>query len=95
MSGLYHCTVAYAHLGNGIGRKTLTMAALLPLTGSPVRYEAVLHNNLLVFVSVCEGVYAGGSLEWTIESMLRVEGQAQYMEGMYAVVSWGKPSMRR
>ena len=33
-----------AHLGNGTGRRTVTMAALLLLTSGPARYEAVLHG---------------------------------------------------
>ena len=33
-----------AHLGNGIGSKTVTMAAPLLLTSGLVRYEAVLHS---------------------------------------------------
>ena len=33
-----------AHLGNGTGRRTVTMVAPLVLTSGPVRYEAVLHG---------------------------------------------------
>ena len=39
-----HCIVVCAHLGNGTGRRTVTMAALLLLTSGPMRYEAVLHS---------------------------------------------------
>ena len=33
-----------AHLGNGTGHRTATMAAPLALTNGPVSYEAVLHS---------------------------------------------------
>ena len=38
------CIVACAHLGNGTGHRTVTLAAPLLLTSGPVRYEAVLHS---------------------------------------------------
>ena len=44
MGSLYHCTVAYAHLGNGTGHRTASMAAALFLTSDPGRYEAVPHS---------------------------------------------------
>ena len=44
MGSSYRCIVACAHLGNGTGRRTATMAALLLLTSGPVRHEAVLHS---------------------------------------------------
>ena len=44
MGSSCHCIVAYAHLGNGTGRRTATMAAPLLLICGPVRYEAVLHS---------------------------------------------------
>ena len=45
MGSLYHCIVACAHLGNGTGHRTATLAAVLLLTSGPVRYEAVLHSS--------------------------------------------------
>ena len=33
-----------AHLGNGTGHRTVTMAAPLLLTSGPARYEALLHG---------------------------------------------------
>ena len=44
MGGLYRYIVACAHLGNGTGRRTVTMAAPLLVTSELVRYEAVLHS---------------------------------------------------
>ena len=43
MGGSNRCIVACAHLRNGTGRRTATLAAPLLLTSGPVRYEAVLH----------------------------------------------------
>ena len=40
----YCCIVGDAHLGNGTGRRTPTLAAPLLLTSGSVRYEAVLHS---------------------------------------------------
>ena len=45
--------VVCTYLGNGKGCRTVTITATLLLTNGPVRYETVLHNNLLVFVCVC------------------------------------------
>ena len=42
MGSLFHCTVVCAHLGNGTGHRTVTMAAPLLLNSGPVRYEVVL-----------------------------------------------------
>ena len=44
MRSLYCCIVACAHLGNGTGRRTATMSALLLLTSGLVRHETVLHS---------------------------------------------------
>ena len=44
MTGSYHCIVACTHLGNGTGRRTVTLAVPLALTSGPVRYEAVLYS---------------------------------------------------
>ena len=50
-NGNRHLTAVYgefesldAHLGNGIGRSTATLAAPLLLSSGPFRYEAVLHS---------------------------------------------------
>ena len=50
MGGLYHYIVACTYLGNGTGHRTVTMAAPLLVTSSSVRYEAVLHNKVFVFM---------------------------------------------
>ena len=44
MGSSHCCVVACAHLGDGTGGRTVTLAALLLLTSRPVRYEAVLHS---------------------------------------------------
>ena len=44
MGGSYHCIVACAHLGNGTGHRTATLAAPPLHTSGQVRYEAVLHS---------------------------------------------------
>ena len=44
MGSLYHCIVVCAYLGNGTGRRTVTMVAPLLLTSGPVRYRTVLHS---------------------------------------------------
>ena len=44
MGGSYHYIVACGQLGNGTGRRTATLMALLLLTSGPVRYEAELHS---------------------------------------------------
>ena len=41
MGGSFHCIVACARLGNGTGRRTVTLVAPLLPTGRLVRYEAV------------------------------------------------------
>ena len=46
MGGLYRYIVACAHLGNGTGRRPVTMAAPLLLTSGPAKYEAELHGGL-------------------------------------------------
>ena len=51
--------VACTYLQNGTGRRSVTMAAPLLLTSGPAMYEAVLHNNSLVFVCACKEMYAG------------------------------------
>ena len=57
MGSLNHCIVACAHLGNGAGRRTVTMAATLPLlTSGPVKYEVGLHRNVRNFMCVCVSV---------------------------------------
>ena len=44
MGSLYRSIVVCEHLGNGTGRRTVTMVALLLLSSGPVRYEAVLDS---------------------------------------------------
>ena len=53
MGCLYHYIVACAHLENGTGRRTPTMAAPLLLTRGLVRYEAVVHSCGTNSVCVC------------------------------------------
>ena len=55
----YHYIVASAQVRNGIGHRTAIMAVPLLLTSGPVRYEAVLHNVLLL--CVCMGRDRGRS----------------------------------
>ena len=52
IGALQRCIVACIHLGNRTGGKTATIAAPLLLPGGPVRYEAGLHNIIVVFVCV-------------------------------------------
>ena len=63
------------------------MMASLPFTSGPARYEAVIHNNLLVFVCL-KGCMQG--MVWSgpdkCETTLHAQGQAQYVEGVYVVV---------
>ena len=82
MGCLYSCIVTCAYLGNA--RRIATMVAPLLLTSGPAQYEAVLHNNLF---SIC--VCAKGCMQGTFriepgkhESMLHMEGQPQYVEGV-------------
>ena len=44
MESLYNSIVACAHLENGTGCRTVTMAAPLLLTSGPVSYEAMLRS---------------------------------------------------
>ena len=44
MGSSYRCIVACVHLGNGTGRRTVTLTTPLLLTSRPVRFEAVLHS---------------------------------------------------
>ena len=67
VGGLYCCIVACADLRNGTGHRTVTKAASLLLTSGLAKYEVGLHSDFfricvsvcLVFVYVCDGMYAG------------------------------------
>ena len=50
---LYCNIVACAHLGNGTGCRTATMAAPLVLTNGPVKCEVMLHGNFVSILCVC------------------------------------------
>ena len=63
MGGLYYCLFACTHFGNGTDHRTVTMAAPLLLTSGPVKCEAELPSNLLVFVCVRERMYEGDGLD--------------------------------
>ena len=95
MGGLYCCIVACTHLGSGTGHITVTIVAPLLLTSGLMRYEAVLHSNLLVFVCmfisvcVCEGMVLIEPDKH--ESMLHVERQTRYVSregGRGVCVQW-------
>ena len=91
MGGLCHCIVAGAHLGNGRSCRTVTMAAPLLLTSGPAMYEVELHSHFVVFVCA-RGMYTTGQsgLNQTMSLCCTWEwGEAWYVEGVYAVVSWG------
>ena len=85
MGGSYCCIVACTHLGNGTSCRTATMVAPLLLSSGLAKYEVGLHRNSF-YICVCEWMYAGAV--WIEsdkpESILHVEGQAQYVEGVYA-----------
>ena len=66
IGSLHRCIVACAHLGNGTGRRTVTMAAPLVLnsiTSSPVRYEASqfgLGQAQCGWVPTCDSAHSWG-----------------------------------
>ena len=59
MGGLYHCIFACTQLGNSTGGRTATVPGPLLLTGGPERYEAVLHDNYLLFLCVRRNICTG------------------------------------
>ena len=44
MGSSYHRIVGCAHVGNGTGRRTVTLVAPVLLTSGVVRYETVFHS---------------------------------------------------
>ena len=62
---LYRCIFACAYLGNGTGRRTVTMVEPLLLTSGPEKYEAGLHSNFffILLLCVCKWMYARDGLD--------------------------------
>ena len=86
MVSLNRCIDACAHIGNGTGHRTATIAAPLYLTIGPMRCEAMLHNTILVFVVVQRGVRKGRSGLYQISMTLCCIWRDK-------LVCWDRPSV--
>ena len=64
MGGLCHSIIVCAHLENDTGRRCATIVAPLLLISGLARYEAVIHNIVLIFLCVyAKGCMGGDGLD--------------------------------